>query len=219
MPSKLKIKTDTQIKALRNSGGYLKDDRFSVESVKNLYLFYYAKTERKVFYFRYAHPTTKARQNLQLGEYPSLSLANAVKIAVDYNEWLKQGWDPKAEIIAQKEAEQSKIKDTFQNIAADYSSGIYQQKAKNPETRSKNWARLENHIFPHIGGLHIAEIKVKLLVSIYEKTADHSNTLKKLHQLVTAIMDHAITKGIIETHNCGLAIQGQIDRSRHTGIY
>jgi len=66
---------------------------------------------------------------------------------------------------------------------------------------------LKNHIFPYIGDKHVSEIKVKELVSIYEKIADRSNTLKKIHQLVGAIMDHAITQGIIESHNCRLAVK------------
>ncbi|TRC46143.1 integrase, partial [Mannheimia haemolytica] len=66
---------------------------------------------------------------------------------------------------------------------------------------------LENHIFPYIGDKHVEEIKVKALVDIYSKVADKSNTLKKLHQLVSAVMDHAITQGIIESHNCRLAVK------------
>ncbi|HHE9399919.1 TPA: hypothetical protein ACPOOB_001082 [Haemophilus influenzae] len=56
---------------------------------------------------------------------------------------------------------------------------MYKEKAKNSETREKNWERLKNHIFPYIGDKHLSEIKVKELVSICEKIADRSNTLKK----------------------------------------
>ncbi|MDO4698107.1 MAG: Arm DNA-binding domain-containing protein [Pasteurellaceae bacterium] len=107
--AKLKIKTDTQIKALKKSGGYVNDDRFSVDSVRNLYLFYYAKTERKVFYFRYAHPITKSRLNLLMGEYPSLSLSKAVKLAVDYNEMIKQGIDQKPKLHALNKSNRAKF--------------------------------------------------------------------------------------------------------------
>ncbi|HHE9996320.1 hypothetical protein CH564_004455 [Haemophilus influenzae] len=84
---------------------------------------------------------------------------------------------------------------------------MYKAKAKNSETREKNWERLKNHIFPYIGDKHLSEIKVKELVSICEKIADRSNTLKKIHQIISAIMDRAITQGIIESHNCRLVLK------------
>ena len=59
---------------------------------------------------------------------------------------------------------------------------------------------MKNHIFPYIGDKHVSEIKVKELVSIYEKIADRSNTLKKIHQLVGAIMDHALKRHYIGHH-------------------
>ncbi|WP_215770279.1 hypothetical protein [Haemophilus sp. SZY H36] len=74
---------------------------------------------------------------------------------------------------------ENRLKDTFRSVAKSYFNGIYKEKAKNPETREKNWERLKNHIFPYIGDKHVSEIKVKELASIYEKIADRSNTLKK----------------------------------------
>ncbi|WP_440284136.1 phage integrase central domain-containing protein [Haemophilus influenzae] len=75
------------------------------------------------------------------------------------------------------------LKYTFHSVAESYFYGIYKEKAKNSETREKNWERLKNHIFPYIGDKHLSEIKVKELVSICEKIADRSNTLKKYTRL------------------------------------
>lgn len=134
-------------------------------------------------------------------------MADARAKREEFRTLLAKGIDPQAEKRRQQQEAESQIKDTFYSVAESYFNGIYQQKAKNPITREKNWARLKNHIFPYLKDRHISEVKVKLLVDIYTKVADRSNTLKKLHQLVTAIMDHAITKGIIESHNCHLAIK------------
>lgn len=162
---------------------------------------------RKIWIFNYSAPITKKRTNFTIGVYPSISLADARAKREEFRTLLAKGIDPQAEKRRQQQEAESQIKDTFYSVAESYFNGIYQQKAKNPITREKNWARLKNHIFPYLKDRHISEVKVKLLVDIYTKVADRSNTLKKLHQLVTAIMDHAITKGIIESHNCHLAIK------------
>ncbi|MCK3656788.1 integrase [Pasteurellaceae bacterium Macca] len=161
----------------------------------------------KSWRFNYVSPITNKRTKYSLGRYPEISLAQARAKREKCRALLAQGIDPQAEKQRQQEEADSQIRDTFYNLAESYFNGIYQQKAKNPETREKNWARLENHIFPYIRDLHVSNIKVKLLVDVYDKVSDRSNTLKKLHQLVTAIMDHAITKGVIESHNCHLAVK------------
>lgn len=164
-------------------------------------------TGSKTWLFNYTTLLTKKRTNIKIGSFPEITLAQARIKRDEFRTLLAQGTDPQVEKQRLQEAADSQIRDTFYNVAESYFNGIYQQKAKNPETREKNWARLENHIFPYIGDLHVSAVKVKLLVDVYEKVADRSNTLKKLHQLVTAIMDHAITKGIIESHNCHLAVK------------
>ena len=144
---------------------------------------------------------------MALGGYLELSLSDARAKREEYRALLAKGIDPQEEKIRIQQEYENRLKDTFHSVAESYFNGIYKEKAKNPETREKNWERLKNHIFPYIGDKHVSEIKVKELVSIYEKIADRSNTIKKIHQLVGAIMDHAITKGIIESHNCRLAVK------------
>ena len=161
----------------------------------------------KSWRFNYTRPITGKRTKIALGSYPEISLADARAKREEYRALLAKDIDPQQEKIRVQQENENRLKDTFRSVAESYFNGIYQQKAKNPETREKNWARLENHIFPYIGDKHVSEIKVKELVTIYEKIADRSNTLKKLHQLVGAIMDHAITKGILESHNCRLAVK------------
>ncbi|EIJ69441.1 tyrosine-type recombinase/integrase [Pasteurella bettyae] len=164
-------------------------------------------TGSKIWIFNYISPITNKRTNLTIGHYPALLLSDARAKREEYRSLLAKDIDPQQEKIRIQQEHESRLKDTFRSVAESYFSGIYKEKAKNPETRKKNWERLENHIFPYIGDTHVSEIKVKELVSIYEKIADRSNTLKKIHQLVSAIMDHAITQGIIESHNCRLAVK------------
>lgn len=164
-------------------------------------------TGSKTWLFNYQAPITKKRTNLKIGTYPEITLAQARAKREEFRALLAQGLDPQIEKQRQLEEAESKLQNTFYSMAESYFNGIYKQKAKNPETREKNWLRLKNHIFPYIGHLHVEDVKVKLLVDVYEKVSDRGNTLKKLHQLVGAIMDHAITKGVIDSHNCKLAVK------------
>ncbi|WP_238138432.1 MULTISPECIES: integrase arm-type DNA-binding domain-containing protein [Glaesserella] len=183
-----------------------KEREYSLPDGQNLYL--RIKTSgRKAWVFNYQKPVTKQRTNLTIGDYPAVEIIEARAKRDEYNALLAQGIDPQAEKQRIQEETESRSRDTFYSVAESYFNGIYQQKAKNPEIRKKNWARLEKHIFQHIGHLHVSEIKVKMLVEIYENFAEYSNTLKKLHQLIGAIMDHAVTKGVIDSHNCKLAIK------------
>ncbi|HDL5878790.1 TPA: tyrosine-type recombinase/integrase [Mannheimia haemolytica] len=161
----------------------------------------------KIWIFNYTNPQTKNRTNLTIGRYPLITLAEARTICDGYRSLIEKGIDPQEEKKRLQQEAENRVNDTFRNVAESYFNGIYKEKAKNPITREKNWIRLENHIFPYIGDKHVEEIKVKALVDIYSKVADKSNTLKKLHQLVSAVMDHAITQGIIESHNCRLAVK------------
>lgn len=161
----------------------------------------------KIWIFNYTKPNGKGRTNLTIGHYPAIKLAEARAICDEYRSLIEKGIDPQQEKKRLQQEEESKLKDTFRNVAESYFNGIYKEKAKNPLTRENNWVRLENHIFPYIGDKHVSDIKVKEVVEIYSKVADRSNTLKKLHQLVGAIMDHAITSGIIESHNIRLAVK------------
>lgn len=161
----------------------------------------------KIWIFNYSVPIIKKRTNLTIGAYPAISLAEARAKREEFRALLAQGIDPKVDKQRQQEELENRNRNTFYSMAESYFNGIYQQKAKNEDTRKKNWERLENHIFPYIGDLHVSDVTVKLLVEVYTKVADRSNTLKKLHQLVGAIMDHAITKGVIDSHNCRLAIK------------
>lgn len=164
-------------------------------------------TGSKIWIFNYISPFTSKRTNLTIGRYPDLLLAGARAKREEYRALIAKGIDPQQEKERIKQENESRANDTFLSVAGSYFNGIYQQKAKNPETREKNWLRLSKNIFPYIGNKHVSEINVKTLVGIYEKISDKSNTLKKLHQLIGAIMDHAITKGIIDSHNCRLAIR------------
>ena len=114
---------------------------------------------------------------------PKSNLSDARAKREEYRASLTKGIDPQEEKIRLQQEYEIRLKDIFHSVAESYFYGIYKEKAKNSEIREKSWERLKNHIFPYIGDKHTSEIKVKELVSIYEKISDRSNTLKKYTRL------------------------------------
>jgi len=155
----------------------------------------------KSWRFNYARPLTGKRTKMALGGYPELSLADARAKREEYRALLAKGIDPQEEKIRIQQEYENRLKDTFHSVAESYFNGIYKEKAKNPETREKNWERLKNHIFPYIGDKHVSEIKVKELVSIYEKIAEQIPGFDKSQALMVG---DSLTADIAGGNNAGI---------------
>lgn len=201
MPKIVKPLTDKEISRAKP-----KKDMYLLADGNHLFL-RVKSNGSKIWLFNYTYSLDKKRTNLSLGNYPTVTLAQARAKRDEYLVLLDQGIDPKKEIERLQEESKSHDKNTFLAVAENFFNGIYKERAKDPETRSKNWARLEKYVFPYIGKKPVSEITLKEIVRIYELANNTSSTLKKLHQLTTNIMDHAITQGIIESHNINLAIK------------
>lgn len=155
----------------------------------------------KLWLFNYYHPTTKKRTNAGLGMYPAVSLAQARQKREEYRTLLAQNIDPQ---VFRAEESQKQVDNTFKQICKRWFEEIYPTKAHNPETRAKNWQRLENHIFPAIGNMTLDKVTPRVLVGLY-RSIGSSNTLDKLHRLIKSTLDYGVKLGLIEGHNCNIA--------------
>lgn len=160
-------------------------------------------TGSKTWLFNYQLPVTRKRTNLKIGSFPEISLAQARAKREEFRILLAQGVDPQEE-RERKQQELLVSKHTFRSVCEKWFTEIYPNKALNEETRAKNWARLENHIFPKLADIPLSEITPRLLIEIYHSIGA-SNTLDKIHRLVKATLDYGIKLGIIDGHNCNLA--------------
>ena len=162
------------------------EEEYTLTDGDNLFLIV-LPTGTKTWRFNYVKPQTKKRTKMKLGIFPDIMPAQARAKRDEYRALLAQGIDPKKEIERLQEESKSHDKNTFLAVAENFFNGIYKERAKDPETRSKNWARLEKYIFPYIGKKPVSEITLKEIVRIYELSNNTSSTLKKLHQLTTNI--------------------------------
>ncbi|TEW24337.1 integrase, partial [Histophilus somni] len=81
----------------------------------------------------------------------------------EYLALLAQNIDPKTH-RDQKQNKQALERNTFKYVCAKWYAEIYPTKAPNEDTRTRNWQRLERHIFPKLAEIPLSEITPRLLI-------------------------------------------------------
>ena len=106
----------------------------------------------------YRRPDTRRRNTVSLGTYPDVSLKRAREKRDDARKLLADGIDPGAQRKAQRVAGAKRAANSFEVVAREW----LEVKASGwtPRQHEKERGRLENHAFPWVGGLPVAEIGV-----------------------------------------------------------
>ncbi|MDP8079701.1 integrase arm-type DNA-binding domain-containing protein [Phocoenobacter skyensis] len=157
----------------------------------------------KLWRFRYTRPFSTKRALIGLGQYPAVTLAQARSIRDEYLSLLAQNIDP--QIYRQKLEDETMAKqdNTLLNVARDWRN----KKATEVKetTLSKNWKRLENHLFKHLGHYPITDINPRLVITaltpLYKQ--EKFETLHRCVSLLNEIMKFALNCGILEFNKCG----------------
>ena len=71
----------------------------------------------KLWLYRYTHPILKTKHKLSVGNYPSITLAQAAATRLEYEQLLQQGIDPKTHREQQIRNEQKSLASTFRKMA------------------------------------------------------------------------------------------------------
>lgn len=103
-------------------------------------------------------------QMLALGKYPDMGLEAARKSRDEAKSLLKAGKHPSRERQAQKLRQSVAGENTFERVARNWL--ILKSKKLNQKYAIQTLARMEQHVFPHIGALPIP-------VQTEQKTAAH----------------------------------------------
>lgn len=157
----------------------------------------------KIWRFAYIKPFSKNRTDIKLGVFPEMSLLEARQKRSEYKMLLAQNVDPLEYQKQQMLLQQTEQENTFKNVAIKWRKN-FKSKFIMTKTMNEDWRRLENHIFPKLGDIPIAQINSKILIRIlqplYQK--GFSNALEKTLRTVVEIMDYAENTGLIDLHNC-----------------
>lgn len=174
-------------------------------------------TGNKAWLFRYYRPGTKKRNNISLGSYPAISLADARKMAAEAMAQVIRGVDPATRRRLDKEALEVAAKSTFEFVLA----GVLERKTGEPVDRvlvamTKPEAVLENkngreivsryrlHLRPDLGHLRVMDITAPLVIKVLKKLADRGmpDMLGRCLRTVNEVMRSAENKGLIPRNPC-----------------
>lgn len=163
---------------------------------------------RKVWEIRY---TVDGKQKKTTGgAYPTVSLKDARAKRDELKGKVSKGIDPiqeKKEIKQQKQ-EEAKAKEieavrslnTFEKVSRDFIDSITGELV--PRYRSLKLARLENHIFPHIGAMPMEDVTRLQIIECLErlKNDDKAETAKRTLNIINQVYRYAVTREIVP-HN------------------
>ncbi|MDF7667235.1 integrase domain-containing protein [Orbaceae bacterium ESL0727] len=194
MPKNVAPITDTQIKNTKP-----KDKDYPIYDGGGLLLI--KTTGVKMWQFRYSRPITKKRTTISFGSYPEVSLQQARKQRDDARELIKQGIDPQEHKIELEQQKELALNNTFYAIAERWHKFKTEQGLE-AQTLSKAWRSLENHVFPYIKDIPIAQVTaVKAITALQPlKNNNKHETVKRVCRRINEIMYYAVNTGIIETN-------------------
>lgn len=151
----------------------------------------------KLWVFNYSRPYTKKRANLGFGRYPDVSLAQARQERSVARELLAKGIDPKThkdEIRAQKKNTLGNTLEVVarqwfelkkKEITADYAEDIINS--------------LQNHVFPKLGKMPLADISAPLVIEALNPLAKVGKLemIKRICSRLNQIMTFAVNTGVV----------------------
>ena len=150
----------------------------------------------KSFVYRYRRPASKKENTLTYGKYPELSLKDARIAHAEARALLAQGIDP-SEDKKQKKSENSQ-ENSLENVAKEW---LEKNKSQwTPKTHSTNLGRLDNHVFPFIGQMPIADITPKNILTILQRIEAKGTheTAHRVSALCSQVFRYAIFVGKAE---------------------
>ena len=154
----------------------------------------------KSWQFKFKNPVSGKFNRMPLGLYPALSLANARIRALECQEQLVQGINPKDQEQSEKKAEKLKAENTLV-VAAQHWFEIKKTKVTAAHAQ-RVWRTLEIYIFPKMGDLPLEAINRRNtydLIRPIEIDGKHS-TVKRICQSLVQIMDYFVDIEVLEVN-------------------
>ena len=180
---------DTKIRGLKPSA-----KPFKVSDSHGLYLLVNPGGSR-LWYLKYRFNGKESR--LGLGAYPDISLAYARQQRDGIRKLLTQNINPSQQRIAEKAARSPKK--TLKHVAMSWHIS---NRTWSENHASRLLASMNNHIFPVIGHLPVAELKPRHFIDLL-KGIEQKGLLEvaaRTRQHMCNIMRHAVHQGLIESN-------------------
>lgn len=176
-------------------------------------------TGSKLWLYRYTHPILKTKHKLSLGNYPSVTLAQATATRLEYEQLLQQGIDPKAYREQQIKDEQKSLVSTFEKMAWQH---FEQLKNKQKSTTLKRKHGRYELLCSYLGNTPIGDIEPLQMLEVLKDI--QANSLKddgtptdkadRCAVIASDIFNHAIIHGY-NTNDPARLVKPMLDGYRY----
>ncbi|QXP89103.1 tyrosine-type recombinase/integrase [Methylococcus capsulatus] len=135
------------------------------------------------------------QKTLSFGQYPDVTLADARSRRDDARRLLAQGIDPGAERKATKTAE----RETFEAIAREWHTKFSPSWSQTHAKRVLE--RLENHIFPYLGGKPVSGLTAPIILAVLRRLEDagKAESAHRIKGIIGQVMRYAVASGRAES--------------------
>ena len=147
-------------------------------------------------YWRLDYRFDGKRKTLALGTYPMIGLKDARMRRDEAQKQLANGIDPGTVKRAQKEARQERLANSFEVVARRWLEG--RKGVVEDAQRVKATARLQNDVFPWLGGMPVAEITATEILTVLRRIDSRGAryTAHKVRGEMSMIFRFAIREGL-----------------------
>lgn len=153
----------------------------------------------KLWRFRYERPFTKKRNDLSIGAYPDVSLAQAREIRENYRALLAQNVDPQTYRQQQEQAKANEMSNTYENVAWAWLEHRKTKKNFSDNYQKDVIALINNNLLPHFGKMPITQITAPMAIKAFKQYQDEGKLekLKRTIQKHNEIMTFAVHREMI----------------------
>lgn len=150
-------------------------------------------TGAKYWRWKYRHAGKEKR--IALGVFPDVSLADARQRRDEERAKLREGEDPAAQRRAKKLAAHMAAENSFEAVAGEWLATKKNEWTDDQQTKVGAW--LEQHVFPWIGAMPIAELEAPEILAMLRKLVVRGtlHTAGRVRQTVSAVFRYAIATG------------------------
>ncbi|MEH6532227.1 MAG: integrase domain-containing protein [Photobacterium frigidiphilum] len=148
----------------------------------------------------YKNPETRKKSSLTLGTYPSLSIANARKVAREQRELVAQGIDPKANKLEKQNEYVAIHQNTLLNVSTEWFK--IKKTEVTPDYADDIWRSLVLHIFPYLQYQPISKLTAPIVIDVLKpiEAKGSLETLKRISQRLNEIMTYAVNCGLVQAN-------------------
>ncbi len=160
--------------------------------------------------WRYDYRFNGKRKTAALGQYPSVSLADARQRRDETKKLLANGQDPSAIKRAQKQVGGDRTADSFEIIAREWFNSFKEQWT--PGHAKNLIGRLEREVFPYLGHLPIEEIKAPDVLKVLKRIESRGilETAHRVKTIISQVLRFSIAHGYRADRDCTVDLKGAI---------